>query len=66
MKFNTVRLIKLASWGSVGRAGTPNTEAVPSAAGSNPPVANTPVSAPEQDTGIRSGVGPQRCTVPAP
>ncbi len=44
--------------GSSGRAGAPHTEAVPSATDSNPPVITTAVSAPDQGTGIRSGVGP--------
>ncbi len=45
--------------GSAGRAGAPYTEAVPSPTGLIPPVATTPVSAPDQGTGKRSGVGPQ-------
>ncbi len=48
-----------ATGGSIGRAGTPYTEAVPWATGLNPPVATTPVSAPDQSTGTRSGVGPR-------
>ncbi len=38
-------------------AGAPHIEAGPLARDSNPPVATTPVSAPEQGTGTRSGVG---------
>ncbi len=45
--------------GSAGRAGAPYTEAVPSATGPNPPEVTTPVSAPDQGTDIRSGVGPR-------
>ncbi len=46
------RLIYQFASGSVGRAGTPCTETVTSATGSNPPVA----SAPDQGTRIRFGV----------
>ncbi len=45
----------VATGGSVGRAGTLYTEAVPLATGLNPPVATTP----DQSIGMTSGVGSQ-------
>ncbi len=61
--FKPSELFLVATGGSVGRAGAPHIEAVPSAPGSIPPVAATLVSASEQVTSKHLELVPGRRTV---